>query len=203
MHPTKTIENVDIVPYLFVMATKDIVTSENDLIEQSDVGVMTSEGKDHALIFFVRIWKHVELTKGDFDAIDVAKIGDSFSKKICNVCHKLKDTSQFQKNQNAKDNRSVRRPSCQSCRQKIDGTNISPSERLEWIKQKPINVPFECPICSKRTIAGITSKVVLEHDHRTGKVGGWICDSCNTGLGRFKDDIQILERAKEFLKKNY
>jgi len=45
--------------------------------------------------------------------------------------------------------------------------------------------------------------MVLEHDHRTGKPGGWICDSCNTGLGRFKDDVELLKSAIEFLKKNY
>ena len=127
------------------------------------------------------------------------KIGDDFSKKIFNICHKLRSTIEFAKNQNAKDNRSVRRPSCQKCRKQLEGVNISSAEKNKWLKSKPIDEPFECPICSKRTIAGITSKVVLEHDHRSGKVRGWVCDSCNTGIGRFKDDKKLLERAIKFI----
>ena len=42
--------------------------------------------------------------------------------------------------------------------------------------------------------------MVLDHDHITGKPRAWICDSCNTGLGRFKDDIATIENAIKYLK---
>ncbi len=187
----------------FVVDKKGIVVPGDVVVEKNDVGVIKSETKNHASIFFIRIWKQVDLDKKDFEIINVKKTGDGFLKKICNVCHKLKRTTEFAKNQNAKNNRSVRRPSCRSCRVKMEGVAVSRTDRIEWLKKKPNNEPFECPVCKKRTIAGITSKVVLEHDHHTGKPGGWICDSCNTGLGRFKDDIKLLESAIEFLKKNY
>jgi len=190
-------------PYKFIIAKRDIIAPQEILIEKNDVGVIKTEDKNHASVFFIRIWKQVELARNDFEIINVRKVGDGFSKKICNVCHKLKKTTEFAKNQNAKDNRSVRRPSCRDCRIKMEGVRISRADRLKWFKEKPINEPFICPVCKKRTIAGVTSKVVLEHDHRTGKAGGWICDSCNTGLGRFKDDIELLKNAIEFLKKNY
>ena len=187
----------------FVVAKKNVVAPQEIMVEKGDIGVLKSENKNHASIFFIRIWKQVELNVNDFDIIDVKKTGDNFSKKICNVCHKLKKTRYFAKNQNAKNNRSVRRPTCKDCRVEMEGIGVSRADRIEWLKKKPSSDPFECPICKKRTIAGVTSKVVLEHDHRTGKPGGWICDSCNTGLGRFKDDIKLLESAKDFLKKNY
>lgn len=187
----------------FVVAKKDIVVPQEIMVEKGDVGVIKSENKNHASIFFIRIWKQVELSVNDFEVIDVRKTGDVFSKKICNVCHKLKKTKEFAKNQNAKNNRSVRRPSCKDCRIKMEGVGVSRTDRIEWLKKKPNNEPFECPVCKKRTIAGVTSKVVLGHDHRTGKPGGWICDSCNTGLGRFKDDVELLKSAMEFLKKSY
>jgi RNase P subunit RPR2 len=60
-------------------------------------------------------------------------------------------------------------------------------------------VDFKCPICEKTTIPGLTSRVALNHDHKTGKITGYICDSCNTGLGRFKDDIVVLQRAIKYL----
>jgi hypothetical protein len=173
------------------------------LVEKGDVGIIKTETRNHASIFFIRIWRQVELGINDFDIIDVKKAGDGFSKKICNVCHKLKKTSEFSENQNAKNNRSVRRPSCRDCRIKMEGVEVSRVDRLKWLKKKPVNEAFECPVCRKRTIAGVTSKVVLEHDHHTGKPGGWICDSCNTGLGRFKDDIELLKSAIKFLKKSY
>lgn len=187
----------------FVVAKKDVVTPQEILVEKRDVGIIKPENRDHASIFFIRIWKQVELSKNDFEVIDVRKTGDGFSKKICNICHKLKKTTEFAKNQNAKDNRSVRRPSCKDCRIKMEGKDVSRINKFKWLKVKPVNEPFECPVCKKRTIAGVTSKLVLEHNHLTGKVGGWICDSCNTGLGRFKDDVELLKSAIEFLKKNY
>jgi len=187
----------------FGIAKRNIGGSSGILVQKDDVGIVESESKESTSIFFIRVWRQVDLSKGDFEIIDVRKTGDGFRKKICNVCHKLKKTTGFAKNQNAKNNRSVRRPSCKNCRIEMEGVGISREDKLKWLKKKPANEPFECPICGKRTIAGVTSKVVLEHDHHTGKAGGWICDSCNTGLGRFKDDIELLKSAIEFLKKNY
>jgi len=149
----------------FVFAKNNIVAPEEIMVEKGDVGVVKSENKNHTSIFFIRIWKQVELNKSDFEIIDVRKTGDGFSRKICNVCHKLKKTTDFAKNQNAKNNRSVRRPSCKDCRVKMEGIGVSRINRVKWLKKKPHNKPFECPICKKRTIAGVTSKVVLEHDH--------------------------------------
>jgi len=187
----------------FVVAKKNIIAPQEIMVEKGDIGVIKSENKNLVSVFFIRIWKQVELNKSDFEIIDVRKTGDGFSKKICNICHKLRKTTDFAKNQNAKNNRSVRRPSCKDCRVRMEGVGVSRTDRVKWLKKKPHNEPFECPVCKKRTIAGITSKVVLEHDHRTGKPGGWICDSCNTGLGRFKDDVGLLKSAIGFLKKNY
>jgi hypothetical protein len=187
----------------FVFVKKNINISDKTTVGKDDVGIVESESKEEASVFFIRIWQKVTLNKNDFQIFDVKKTGDSFPKKICNICHKLLSTKKFAKNQNAKNNRSVRRPSCKDCRIKMEGIGVSRADRIKWLKEKPNNEPFECPVCKKRTIAGVTSKVVLEHDHRTGKPGGWICDSCNTGLGRFKDDVKLLKSAIEFLKKNY
>ena len=133
----------------FVVAERDIVAPGDIVIEKGDVGVIKSDTKNSISVFFIRIWKQANLNKNDIKIIDVEKTGDGFPKKICNVCHKLKNTTEFAKNQNAKNNRSVRRPSCRDCRVKMEGIGISREDRVKWLKEKPINEPFECPVCKK------------------------------------------------------
>jgi len=51
------------------------------------------------------------------------------------------------------------------------------------------------------SIVGVTANLVKDHDHTTGMAREWICDSCNTGLGRFKDNLKLLEKVIVYLKK--
>ena len=47
---------------------------------------------------------------------------------------------------------------------------------------------------------GVTAHIVADHDHNTGNIRDFICDSCNTGLGRFKNGENYLHNAIEYLK---
>jgi len=184
---------------VFVFANKRIDISANQFIDKYDVGIVESETENGAKIFFIRAWKSVDLKKDDFKIFNVKKVGDAFPKKICNICHRLINTKKFARNQNGVNNRHVRRPSCVDCRKNLEGMDMSAKTKAEWMKNKPQDIPFECPICSKRTIAGVTCKVVLDHNHKTGEARGWVCDSCNTGIGRFKDDVDLIKRAIKFV----
>jgi hypothetical protein len=183
----------------FVFATRDIKVSDLISVEKNDVGILVGSNDKDSEVFFIRLWQEVTINNEDYQTFDVVETGDAFPKKICNVCHKIYKTSEFDKNQNGINNRTVRRPSCKTCRKILDGMNIPAKAKEAWLSKKPSYTPFECPICRKRTIAGVTSKVVLDHNHRTGEPREWICDSCNTGIGRFKDDAAILQRAIKFL----
>jgi hypothetical protein len=53
-----------------------------------------------------------------------------------------------------------------------------------------------CQCCNAR----IRSKrgFHLDHCHRTGAFRGWVCNTCNTGVG-MADDIELLEKRLIFL----
>lgn len=175
---------------------------DNFILKKNEVGIIACEDGGNYVVNFSNADYPLKINKRNVKIFNPLKTGDAFNKKICNVCSRLLPIEQFDKNQNGKNNRTVRRPSCNDCREIIDGVSVPDKIKREWEKVKPNYTIWECPICKKRTIPGITSKVVLDHNHNTGEPRAWICDSCNTGLGRFKDDINLLQRAIDYLKKS-
>jgi uncharacterized protein YlaI len=166
-------------------------------LDINDIGVVKEIDNDTLSIYFIRIDRTINLNINHITEIDPDKYGDLFDEKICNICHRILPTKDFDLNQTGVNNRPIRRPSCSECRLNIDGKPMI--DKGAWSDSKPSLVDFKCPICEKTTIPGLTSRVALNHDHKTGKITGYICDSCNTGLGRFKDDIVVLQRAIKYL----
>jgi Recombination endonuclease VII len=54
-----------------------------------------------------------------------------------------------------------------------------------------------CAICRMRLTGSRAAHV--DHDHDTGRVRGILCNNCNNGLGRFRDDPSVLRRAAHYL----
>lgn len=50
-----------------------------------------------------------------------------------------------------------------------------------------------CAICQKRPAK------YVDHCHETGKVRGILCPGCNTAIGQFEDDLDIINRAIHYL----
>jgi uncharacterized protein with PIN domain len=92
------------------------------------------------------------------------------------------------------------RPECKKC------NNLLSKQRKELRKEygnPPDN--YECPIC-KRSEEQIssgggnkTTRWVLDHNHDTNKFRGWLCHNCNMGIGAFRDNTEILQKAIEYL----
>ena len=56
----------------------------------------------------------------------------------------------------------------------------------------------KCKICGTDEPRGVGGWKV-DHCHTTGKVRGLLCNNCNVGLGYFKDNIEYLEAAIQYL----
>jgi hypothetical protein len=54
-----------------------------------------------------------------------------------------------------------------------------------------------CAICGGVNKDG--RRLAVDHCHKTGVVRGFLCAQCNHGLGSFKDNVQILKKAVEYL----
>lgn len=52
----------------------------------------------------------------------------------------------------------------------------------------------KCELCSKENAV-----LNIDHSHITGEVRGLLCLQCNTALGNLNDDINLLEKAIEYL----
>jgi hypothetical protein len=55
-----------------------------------------------------------------------------------------------------------------------------------------------CAICKSPLSEGQKGHAV-DHCHTTGTVRGLLCPSCNLGLGKFRDDPQLLSEAVRYL----
>ena len=61
-----------------------------------------------------------------------------------------------------------------------------------------IGVPEECGICGATTCPSGRA-LAIDHDHSTGRLRGFLCFSCNTGIGKFKDSTALLSMAMDYL----
>lgn len=58
-----------------------------------------------------------------------------------------------------------------------------------------------CQICGHVPEPGRKSNA-WDHDHATGKFRGWLCRRCNVGLGYFKDSVDHMQKAIDYLNKS-
>lgn len=76
-------------------------------------------------------------------------------------------------------------------------------ECYDQLLKKQNNV---CDICKMPNLTkrnGKIKRLAIDHAHdKYGKVRGLLCQFCNHGLGVFRDSIEILESAIEYLKKH-
>lgn len=72
---------------------------------------------------------------------------------------------------------------------RIRAYGISPETYYEMLKQQG----NECAICKAKSTRRAMN---IDHDHKTGKVRGLLCDGCNLSLGHIE---KFMEKAIQYL----
>ena len=100
----------------FVIANKNI-----DNIVKNSVGVIKALNGNFAMVLFIgkNELKRTEIK--NLEIIDIYKMGKGYKNKICNICHILKPTDEFEINQTDAKGIKTTRPSCRECRKTIVG----------------------------------------------------------------------------------
>lgn len=60
----------------------------------------------------------------------------------------------------------------------------------------------KCAICGGEDAGhrnGEPKALAVDHCHETGKVRGLLCEACNQGIGKLKEDVTILQKAIQYL----
>lgn len=81
---------------------------------------------------------------------------------------------------------------CSDCRADSDRLRrygVTPEEYAALLD----NCHGLCTICKS------SDPLIVDHNHSTGNVRGLLCNSCNTGLGLFRDNPELLAHAVDYL----
>jgi len=125
---------------------------------------------------------------------------DSYSKDLhstqCKVCRDIRSIS-YSKERKAKDpifKKKSQLASCMARRKKLYG--VGAKEYQEMLEKQN----FSCYTC-KTHIKDQKKDMAVDHCHKTQKVRGLLCDSCNRAIGLLKDSVEIAINIAEYLKK--
>jgi hypothetical protein len=120
--------------------------------------------------------------------------------KICSKCRKRKRIGakgEFWRNKSTKDGWATW---CRSCMKAQRDAHPEYEQRRRAREYGLTEVEYQamvgkpCPIC-----LNVDRRMVIDHDHQTGKVRGMICCQCNRALGLMGDTLEAVERACTYL----
>ena len=76
---------------------------------------------------------------------------------------------------------------------------------LEAYNQMSAAQNHSCAICKQKETRvdknGAVRFMPVDHCHKTGKIRALLCTACNTALGGFKDDPNLLRKAAAYVEK--
>ena len=82
---------------------------------------------------------------------------------------------------------------------KLKKYNMTVDEYKTLLKKQK----YECAICKIHEVdEKYYKRLSVDHDHISKKIRGLLCGNCNTGLGKFKDDVELLKKAIVYINMN-
>ncbi len=135
----------------------------------------------------------------------------SFSgQKVCLSCRSRCSGCNIElteENQDKRSRESGKNFRCRSCVSK--GVRDIPG-RKEWQKNYDLKrhyglslEDFEAMSRSGCQVCHSTAKLVVDHCHDTGVVRGVLCSTCNSGFGMFKDNLELLKGAVNYMERHF
>ena len=131
--------------------------------------------------------------------------------RTCSDCGQDKPHTEFDKKV-VKNGRIYRASFCRPCRNVRRRSNYDPDHNTNSMMQKNYGITLadydrmvekqdgKCAICESTEPRSNGARFAIDHDHKTGKVRGLLCGLCNTAIGKFKDDVALLQSAIEYLR---
>jgi len=139
--------------------------------------------------------------------------------KVCNICKETKDLSLFYRDKYSTDGFKQR---CKICSNKsfLNWVNKNKEKDRErkslWRESnkeriKALNLQYNYGISledynellirqnNKCALCPATTKLVVDHCHKTGKIRGLLCGKCNKGLGMLGDTIETITKVLKYL----
>ena len=122
--------------------------------------------------------------------------------KLCKKCGVLKPLSNFCKAGK------YLQASCKACLLEYNREyRKNNKDKIRFIQAKSklginkadfdrINKIISCEICGE-----FNKPLHIDHSHSSLKFRGALCNNCNHGIGKFKDDIELLEKAISYLRR--
>ena len=121
--------------------------------------------------------------------------------KLCLDCQEEKPESEFYLTSGRKGGKTgVPGSYCKLCwKLRNHAVNIKHSYGVsrDWYWDKVKAQDGLCAICFKPDTCG--RKLAVDHDHDTDQVRDLLCTFCNTALGSFQDNPEILIKALQYL----
>jgi len=117
-------------------------------------------------------------------------------RKECKNCGVTKPSSEFNNDSKSIDGKQCRCKPCRKMERVLHKYGLS-KERYDLMLWAQDN---RCVICTTEFSDSVTP--VVDHCHNTGEVRGLLCSNCNTALGLFKDNVDRLQKAIQYLARN-
>lgn len=135
-------------------------------------------------------------------------------RKVCKQCREEKDFSLF-RYRKPRGNYESYCKACESINNKKWMSNNKESQRQREFKRN-LRVKFGmteddyyeklesqnngCAICRSRfSLSG--RHLAVDHDHKTGKIRGLLCNECNTAIGLMKENTDLFYNATVYIEK--